>query len=118
MFHILPESAGDLICLKVSGKLTDADYQAFIPMAEKVIVEFGTIKFYVDMLDLDGWEWRAAWDDFAFGIKHWHDFSKLALVGDQRWEELSAKIADKITSADVRFFEQDQAAEAMAWVQS
>ncbi len=118
MFHILPESVDDLICIKVSGKLTDADYKAFIPKVEAVIEEFGTIKFYVDMLDLEGWEWRAAWDDFAFGIKHWSDFSKLAMVGDQRWEELSAKIADKINQADVRYFEADQEAEALSWVRS
>ena len=118
MFHILPESNADLICVKVSGKLTDADYKAFIPKVEEVITQFGTIKFYVDVLDLEGWEWRAAWDDFAFGIKHWKDFTKLAMVGDAKWEELSAKIADKINKAEVRYFDEDHAAEALEWVRS
>ena len=118
MFHILPESDGNLICLKVSGKLTDADYKAFIPKIEDVIEEFGTAKFYVDMLDLEGWEWRAAWDDFAFGIQHWSDFTKIAMVGNKQWEELSARVADKITKADVRYFEESQAAEALVWVKS
>lgn len=116
MFHIMPESAANLICIKVSGKLTDADYKAFIPKVEEVIEEFGIIRFYVDILDLDGWEWRAAWDDFAFGINHWKDFSKMAIVGDKRWIELSALIASKITKADVRFFDRSCAAEALIWV--
>ena len=33
-----------------------------------------------------GWEWRAAYDDAAFGIKHWNDIERVALIGDARWQ--------------------------------
>ena len=117
MIKILPESKGSLICVKVSGKLTDAEYKNFIPYAESIIKEFGTIKFYVDMLDLDGWEWRVAWDDFAFGIKYWNNFSKLALVGERRWEKFSVLVVDKIHKADVRFFDGENSRAALIWIQ-
>jgi universal stress protein A len=116
MIHILPESMGSLICIKVSGKLTDAEYKNFIPKVESVINEFGAIKLYVDMLDMDGWEWRVAWDDFAFGIKHWNNFTKLALVGEKRWEKFSAQVADKINKAEVRFFDRKETTEALIWI--
>ena len=40
------------------------------------------------------------------------------MVGDAKWEELSAKIADKINKAEVRYFDEDHAAEALEWVRS
>ena len=117
MIKILPESKGSLICVKVSGKLTDAEYKNFIPYAESIIKEFGTIKFYVDMLDLDGWEWRVAWDDFAFGIKYWDNFSKLALVGERRWEKFLVLVVDKIHKADVRIVDRENSSTALTWIQ-
>ena len=65
---------------------------------------------------MEGWELAAAWDDFAFGVKHWNDFTKLALVGNKRWEELSAKIGDKLTSAEMRYFPEEEKDAAMAWI--
>ena len=117
MINILPESKGSIFCIKVSGKLTDAEYKNFMPQIESVIQEFGNIKIYIDILDLDGWEWRVAWDDLAFGIKHWKSFSKIALVGERRWEQLSAKIANRITKADVQYFARENSMEALVWIQ-
>jgi hypothetical protein len=116
VIQILPESVASLICIKVSGKLTDSEYRNFIPRVEAVVNNFGSIKLYVDMLDMDGWEWRVAWDDFAFGIKHWNKFTKLALVGERRWEEFSVKVADKINKAEVRFFDRKETAAALIWI--
>jgi hypothetical protein len=116
MITILPESDGALMCIKLSGKLTDAEYKNLIPQVESIIEEFGKIKFYINMLDFDGWEWRVAWDDFAFGIKHWNSFEKLAIVGDTRWVELAALVGAKITKADVKFFGSSQESEALTWV--
>jgi hypothetical protein len=116
MFQILPESAGPLVCIKVTGKLTDPDYERFIPAMEAVIAAHGKIRLYADLEDFEGWEWHAAWDDFAFGIKHWNDIERMALVGTKRWEDLAAKIADRLMPAEVRFFPVDDKAAALAWV--
>jgi hypothetical protein len=116
VIQILPESVASLICIKVSGKLTDSEYRNFIPRLESVINDFGSIKLYVDMLDMDGWEWRVAWDDFAFGIKHWNEFTKLALVGDKHWERFSAQVAEKINKAEVQFFSRQEIVKAMIWI--
>ena len=56
MIQILSESMASLICIKISGKLNDADYKNFIPRVEAVINEFGSIRLYVDILDMSGWE--------------------------------------------------------------
>ena len=112
MIRILPERLDSLVCIKVSGKLTDAEYQNFIPRVEAIIKKFGIIK----ILDLDGWEWRMAWDDFAFGIQHWDKFSKIGIVGEKRWAQTSAWITNKIAGGEVRFCRGDETTEAFSWV--
>ena len=117
MFDVLPESRGRRFFVKASGKLTDADYQELLPRLETAIAGFGPLRLYVDMEEFEGWEWLAAWDDFAFGIKHWNDFERVALVGDKRWEELSAKAFDHLTKGDIRFFDVAERDAAHGWVE-
>ena len=112
----MPEIAGNLVFLKAAGKLTDEDYKAMVPQLEAVIVEHGSLRLLVDLTEFEGWDWLAAWDDIAFGIKHWNHILKIALIGDAAWEGLAARIADKVTSADVRKFPVGDAVAAMEWI--
>ena len=87
MIQVFDENSGSLVCIKISGKLTGAEYKNFIFYIEGIIKQFETIKFYMDILDLDGWEWGVAWSDFTFGLKNWNKFSKIAIVGEKRWAQ-------------------------------
>ncbi len=117
MFDVLPESEGRRVFVKASGKLTDADYKALIPQLEAAIDRHGSIRLLVDMGDLEGWSLQAAWDDFAFGIKHWNDFERMALLGDKRWEELLVKVTDRVMGGDIRYFDLADANAARAWIE-
>jgi hypothetical protein len=45
MFQIMPESEGEIIGLKTTGKLTDQDYQeVLIPNLEALINQYGKIR--------------------------------------------------------------------------
>jgi hypothetical protein len=66
------------------------------------------------MTELDGWEPRAAWDDFRLGLRHGSEFTRVAIVGNKRWQELSARVGNWILSGDVRYFEAIDA--AVAWL--
>ena len=117
MFDVLPESEGRRVFVKASGKLTDADYKALIPQLEGTIDKYGPIRLLVDMGEFEGIELRAAWDDFAFGLKHWNDFERMALVGDKRWEELSVKAFNCLTKGDIRYFDLADGNLARAWIE-
>ena len=118
MIVVLSETSGDVVGLKAVGKLSDADYENLIPRIESILAEEGKIKLLVDLTEFEGWEWQAAWDDVAFGIKHWNDITKMAVIGDARWEALVAKIADKLMSAEVKQFPSAETDDAWAWVKS
>ena len=68
------------------GKLTHADYEVITPMVDSAVegVKHPKIKALVDIRGLEGWESRAAWDDFKLGVKHGREFEKIAIVGNQR----------------------------------
>jgi len=117
MFEVLPETHGRRFFVKASGKLTDDDYKQLTPRLDKAIAEHGPLRMFIDMEDFQGIELQAAWDDFAFGIKHWNDFERAAIVGDKRWQELSVKTFDLITKGDFRYFDTADKATAHSWVE-
>jgi hypothetical protein len=114
MFMWLPDSAGTLVSLKLLGRFTEADVEVVLPKLIQVIETGGELRLVADLSDFDGWEWRAAWDKEAFGIKHWDKVKKIALVGTLGWATLVARLAATITSAEVRVF--DDRDKALAWV--
>ena len=117
MFEVLPESRGRRFYIRASGTLSDDDYQELTPRLEKAIREFGRLRLFVDMEDMEGWDMMAAWDDFAFGLKHWNDFERIAMVGNKRWEEVSARVFDAVTKGEIRFFDTTERNTAHDWVE-
>lgn len=73
---------------KAIGKLTHHDYEMMMPMIDSTLegVKEPGINAFIDMTELEGWELRAAWDDFKLGMKHGSEFNKIALLGNRRWE--------------------------------
>ena len=118
MLVFLPESDEDLACVKIIGKLTAEDYQSLMDMFHGILNCYGALRLYANLEEFDGWEWQASWDKVAFGIKHWGKIMQIAMVGTDRWAHLGAQLAGNIKTADVRYFEATDSAQALAWVQS
>jgi hypothetical protein len=72
------------------------------------------VNLLVDMRGFKGWEMLAAWDDMKFGLKPHNDFSKMAIVGDKKWEALSTKMMSHLMSGKSKFFKSRE--KALAWL--
>jgi hypothetical protein len=120
MFEVMPESRGNLLWLKASGKLTHADYAAvLIPRLESVIREHGRARVLFQMdPDFRGWELGALWDDVKFDLKHLKDFEKVAVVGANRWLAAATKLFAHLMRGEVKTFGPEQLAEAWVWIQA
>lgn len=105
------------LSLKATGKLTHEDYQKINPMIDSALegVRDPEIKAFIDGSELEGWELRAAWDDFKLGLKHGNEFSKIAIYGNKKWQEYTAKIGSWFISGEVKFF--DDLDRALDWLQ-
>lgn len=104
------------LTMRAVGKLTHEDYEVITPMIDSALssVDSPKVKAFFDVTEMQGWELRAAWDDFKIGLKHGNEFVKVALYGNQQWQEFAAKIGGWFIAGEVRFF--DDEAEALAWL--
>ena len=120
MITILPETIGYTLAVKADGKLTAADYETvFIPELEKLIKQFGQVRLLLQFdAGFSGWEAGAAWDDAKFGMKHRHDFKRIAIVGGPKWVAWAAKLGAHLLDGEVRVFEAKDLPEAGVWVKT
>jgi universal stress protein A len=116
MFQFIPVAEDSIFAVRASGKLTDADYQQFLPRIEELIQQNRPISLLLELEDFHGWEPKAAWDDFRFGMAHDKDFERIAIVGENTWQKWMAMLGNAFTDARVRFFNRDQLQEAWDWL--
>lgn len=104
------------LSLKAVGKLTHEDYLHITPMIDAALKEVPhpKVKVLVDAYELEGWEVRAAWDDFKLGLKHGHEFDRIAIYGDKRWQEMMAKVGTWFISGEIKYF--DDFGLALEWL--
>jgi hypothetical protein len=100
------------LTLRASGKLTHEDYKTITPLIDSALagIKQPEIKALIDATELEGWEPRAAWDDFKLGLKHGSQFVKIAIYGNKRWQDLAAKIGSWFISGEMQYFEDEDAA--------
>lgn len=104
------------ITMRVVGKLSHRDYSRIIPMLDAALntVDDPQANVLIDATEFEGWELRAAWDDLKLGLKHGSDFHKIAIVGNQRWQQWAAKVGSWFISGEARYF--DNFAAALGWL--
>ena len=73
------------------------------------------VKAFIDGSELEGWEVRAAWDDFKLDLKHGGEFDKIAIFGNKKWQEYTAKIGSWFISGEVKYLEDTNS--AFSWLQ-
>jgi len=104
------------LSLKITGKLTHEDYEIITPMINSALEgkKNPEIKALVDGTQMEGWELRAAWDDFKIGVQHGSEFKKIAVYGNKNWQEIFAIIRSWFISGEVKYFESYD--EAISWL--
>ena len=118
MLFSLPESNENLVCFKAIGKLTVEDYHSLVEAFTNILGLHDTVRLYLDLQDLEGWEWQISWDVLKFSIKYWSKMEQIALIGTDRWAYLGEEALWKFTDAGVRFFGINEKEQALDWVTS
>ena len=116
--HLKEIDDGRILEVRVTGKLAHEDYQRFVPEFDRLVKRHGKIRLLFEMSDFHGWELQAAWDDFKLGVKHFADIERIAMVGDEKWQEWMARFCRPFTMAKVRYFPSDAIDEARNWLKT
>jgi hypothetical protein len=120
MLTLLRHSDGNAIAFRAHEMLTDADYQeVLIPSVEKMLESHANVRVLLDCdEDFRGWEPRALWDDAKFGVQHRDQFERMALVGGSLMAQWGIKVANHLTKAEMRTFEEGEFEKAWQWLTS
>ena len=113
---ILEEGPGNSVLVRLEGKLNRGDYELFAPEIDRLTAEHGKIRMLVELVDFHGWTAGALWEDTKFGVRHFTDIERLAIVGDNKWEEGMAVFCKPFTFAKVRYFDRSELDRAKAWL--
>jgi hypothetical protein len=116
MIETIETGSAKVVGWKLNGTLHDEDYQRFLPQVESILTSQGKVRLFVQFEDFHGWDLHAAWDDMKFGMRHYADFERIAMVGDRQWEKWMAALSKPFTGAKVRYFDRSQIEDAWCWL--
>jgi hypothetical protein len=117
MLTLIQDLPPDILGVEAGGKVTHEHYRnVMIPKAEAMLGKGPIRMLYVIGQDFTGYELGALWDDGAFGIKHWRDFSRVAVVGDQSWLHAAVTLFKPFFPCAVRLFRLAELSAARAWI--
>lgn len=110
------EAHGRVLAVQLSGQLESDDYDQFAPEVDRLIREYGKIRMVVLLDDFHGWTAGGFWEDAKFSVRHYSGIERLAIVGNEFWEQAMTAICKPLTASSVRYFDHEQTAEAAAWI--
>ena len=117
MMELIEDLPADTVGIASRGKITQEDYErVIIPAVEKRLKTHDKIKLLYVMEQFDGMELAAMWEDTTFGIKHWTDFSHLALVTDVDWVRHMTAFFAWMIPAEVKMFPDGEVEAARLWL--
>jgi len=116
MIEQLPRSHDNVLGFTVSGDITKDDYAVLDPAVAAAVKDSGTVRLLLDLTDFH-WEKASAWGaDLHFGSEFHKAMECMAIVGDKKWEQWLAKLAQPFYAQEAKYF--DSIDEAWAWLES
>ena len=116
MLTLLPETRDDIVALKFTGMITEADLDGQFPEVDAILDSGRKMRLVLDWKDLEGWVPGAKSLGTWFGLRHWAHVDRVAVVADAKWEDEKTRVADICKAATVRRFPDDQRDEAIQWL--
>jgi len=108
----------DLIVVHVSGVLTKPDLDDCQSEMEPIIQK-GQTKLLVIVTDFEGWDDNSGdWSDLSFGERNDQYIEKMAIVGDEKWQDLAEIFTLKgLRKFPIEYFKPGQEEFARVWLE-
>lgn len=110
------EAQGDILHLRFTGKLTQPDYEQFVPAVDARIAARERVHLLIELHDFHGWTAGSLWSDVKFGIRHFNSIDRIAIVGEKPWQRGLTLFCKPFTMARIRYFTAAQIDAARAWL--
>ncbi len=116
MLKKLPESTENVLGYEAEDKITEEEFTAFAEEFEAAIERHGKARLLVYMPELPILTPSALWEDLKL-IRYRNDIERYAVVSDSSVLEGTSKLADALSTGEVRQFDTSQYEDAWRWLQ-
>lgn len=117
--RLMEESEGCLLCYTVNQPVDSEGYKnRFLPLAQKIIAEYGELRFFVVYEEYKGWEEEAARMDVNTAMELGKYYGRMALINPPQSVVFQRKLKDSLYGGEYRIYTMDQFDEALAWVKA
>lgn len=120
MIEILPESEGNVLGIRVSGKLTLEDYkEILIPKVNQILKDHKKVRI-LTLVDetFRGRELGASIENFKFGMKIRKQVEKSAIVTDSKLLRVLVHLGSYFVRGPVKTFPQSKLQAAWKWIKA
>ena len=119
MIDLFSTNSDQVVALKINGKIETPDFKKIAEAAEEVLKMHKKVRLLVEIERLDGISLDALIEDLRFGLKHFRDVERKAVVSDKHWHETLARLSNKLfPGIEIRHFPADQRDQALEWIES
>ena len=105
------------ITLRISGVLTRAEMSAAQRTVGELLDRQGKSRFLIIVQEFQGTAKSGDWGDVSFQAKYDKWIEKIAIVGDQKWEELAMMFVGKgVRPIPIEYFTAAELPKARLWL--
>ena len=115
MFRILETDVESVIELEVKGDVTKEDYEKLEEAIKQKLDQTKSVNLLCKITELSSVTAEAIIKDFKFGVKHYNDIEKMAVVSSKNWVQWMSKLG-AVLPVKLKHFEPNQIDEAWQWV--
>ena len=105
----------NIITVIASGTLTKEDYEALTPRLEQETQRHESLRLVWEMRDFN-WQPGAALEDLKLDAKLNSEVSKLAMIGEAKWQDWMTQLSKPFASGELRYFAESERDAAYAWI--
>jgi hypothetical protein len=117
MLEIIPFEEGSIIGFRLKGKIEDNEFDEIVSLMEKRLREHKKLRVYAEIEEFKGMSVNTFMKDIHYGLKHWRDFDKEAIVSDKGWLKAWVGFAGSIVpGVEVKHFSFEEIEKAKEWV--
>ena len=111
------DSQHGVIRARLIGQLEPSAYDGVEPEIASLFSSCQPVRLLLDLREFDGWSGLAALGEHLSLVREHHRTpERVAVLGDQAWEKLAARLLSRFRQADTRFFDAAHAEQAELWL--
>ncbi len=114
------DTARGVLTIKITGKLAQSELAEVQKKAGEILRKSGKMSILILTENFQGWgAGGEEWGDLSFQDQHDPLIAKLAIVGEEKWEDLALIFVSKgLRRFPVEYFQPAELAKARAWLAS